>query len=231
MSPYPLSAAEATWLGAQGIAVPEALAGAVEKRRQEFLGGRYCAARALRLAGHTDALVLPIRADHSVEWPAGFVGSIAHAHGLAASAVASSRYYRGLGLDFEPCMEAARAQGVASKIYCGPDEAVGLARALPDWSEAERVTWLFTAKEALYKCLAPICGRFFGFEAAQIVRVLDRGPEAGRFEIELRAELSPEFGAGWRVSGRFERNAGQLASAITLKAGKSGLLPSGNGFV
>jgi PAS domain S-box-containing protein len=212
-SSCPLDVAAKAEFEARGFTMPERLARAVSKRQEEFRAGRYCARKALEKRGCVLSLPLETLPDHSAAWPAGFVGSIAHSHDRAAAAVAKAAQVASVGIDMEPVLTEARAANVRRMILTAGDE--GTVAALSGWSESERVTLVFSAKEAIYKCLRPLCGRYFGFEDASIDGV-DEG--AGIFRFHLHREIGGIFVAGWDGQGRFSREGGWIFAAMELAA-------------
>jgi enterobactin synthetase component D len=144
------------------------------------------------------------------------VGSIAHAHGRAAAAVARASGVAGVGIDCEPAMPDARSAPLRDRILTAHDEALirAAGSGAESWSQGEQVTFVFSAKEAIYKCLRPLGGRYFGFEAAALV-ALDAG--RGDFEFELLEAVGEELGAGWRGQGRFARQGGWIFTGVVLR--------------
>ena len=61
-----------------GLALPVTLDKAVQKRKAEFLAGRYCARAALAQLDGSLAVNIGIGANREPLWPPGFVGSITH---------------------------------------------------------------------------------------------------------------------------------------------------------
>jgi len=94
---------------------------------------------------------MPRRHGHAPQWPPGIVGSLAHSDSHAVAAVARCEDFAGVGVDIEP----------AEPL---PEELIDLVFASgevkpPDSAElVGRI--LFCAKEAAYKALYPIDGRF-----------------------------------------------------------------------
>jgi enterobactin synthetase component D len=194
------------------IDLPPELARAVPKRRLEFLAGRTCATRALgRLAPRLLEEPVPVGADRAPVWPAGIVGSITHAEGFAAAAVARSTDARGLGLDSERLVTAAAMEAVAAQAVTR-EELGALARA--GSSEAMLLTLMFSAKESLFKCLYPLVGRYFDFRDATVVDVSE-GEHS--FTVELRIPLGG-LAAGTRLAGRFAIADGLVHTGIVLRA-------------
>lgn len=199
-------------LVAGGLLFPEeeaAVARAVEKRRQEFRAGRQCARRALAELG-APAGALPVMPSRAPRWPEGVVGSITHCAGLAAAAVAWSRDLSGLGLDAE-LAEPLKAPIV--RLICTDAEIRWMASESPppgtDWAKV-----IFSAKEAVYKCVWPVVGRWIGFLEVTI----DLDPHMGRFTVQ---GADPESLAGVDlrgVRGAYRVSAGLVLTAAVLAA-------------
>jgi 4'-phosphopantetheinyl transferase EntD len=163
------------------------------KRRREFAAGRRCAHRALEELGIPLAPVLRDPGG-APRWPAEVAGSITHAGGYCAAAVGRRSDVGALGID----AELRRPLGAgAVEIVCTPDERSRLASAGGDvpWE-----TVVFSAKESVYKALAPATGRPIGFH--DVALRLD--PAAGAFRAFAGAGVSePVAGLLARVEGRF----------------------------
>ena len=187
-----------------------AVARAIDKRRHEFALGRTCARRALVRLG-LGPVAIPTRPDRAPVWPEGVVGSITHCTGFAAAAVARSTDLRGLGIDAEPATPPLEERLV--RLICTPAEAEDLPRRPP----LEVVDWprlVFSAKEALYKAVAPASGVFLGFQDVE----LDVDPASATFRCRLLRETHPalpDFGA---LRGTFLVYDGFLLTAVVLPA-------------
>jgi enterobactin synthetase component D len=168
------------------VALPTTIRASVPKRRIEFLAGRICAREALRAAGETARHDIAIGFLRAPVWPRGFVGSITRTANLAAVAVALSTDAHAVGIDLEPIMSADVQESVGAGVG-QPGElrlvtAAGLAPRVA-------LTVLFSAKEALYKCLVPLVGQIFDFLDAEVASV-------GSQSLSLR--LRRRLGAGFR---------------------------------
>lgn len=106
-----------------------------------------------------------LRNDRSPAWPKGFIGSITHAKGIAASAVLPISKIKGLGLDLECWLTPELASQIQPNI-CIVEE---LNTFSVDFSFNEKVTLIFSAKEALYKMLYPQVKQFFDFTDAKLI--------------------------------------------------------------
>ena len=196
-----------------GVPVPGALARAVPKRQAEYVAGRYCARAALRASGCTDGRIPPPGDDRAPVWPPGFVGSITHTAGYAAAAAAPASVARGIGLDSEALIRPDTAERVAHMVLTPGSVEEHLDRFWPDWTPAERLTLLFSAKESVFKCLFPLTRVFFGFHDAEMA---DCDAARRTLSFALRRALSAEFPAGARVVARWERTPGLVHTAVAL---------------
>lgn len=157
-----------------------AVARAVEKRVREFATGRHLARLAL------DTLGLPKAAIPSGEareplWPGGCIGSITHSEDLAIAAVAASSSLRSVGIDLEV---ADRVTPELHSRLMTPREC-GL---LPD-ADPGMPGLVFSAKEAGYKAVYPLVGKFIGFQEAEV----DVDWPGRRFELRYTGEHQPNL--------------------------------------
>lgn len=159
-------------------ALPPALSRAVPKRQAEYLAGRYCAALALRQLGADEQV--GIRPDRSPRWPAGCIGSISHCDGHALAIAARATDYRSLGIDLEALLDDDTAEQVGGLVLSAQEW-----RLQPSgWARNRFLTLAFSAKEALYKAIYPLCGRILEFQDACLLAV-----EAGVATLSLRPAL------------------------------------------
>jgi enterobactin synthetase component D len=106
-------------------------------------------------------------------WPDRVVGSITHTGDFAAAAVAWAADIAGLGIDSEQIIDAAAAHDIAA--ICMVDEAT-LFRAADGRSFCEFCTFVFSAKESVFKCLFPLTRKFLEFSDVRITSLdWDRG--------------------------------------------------------
>jgi len=161
------------------ICMPPEIIRSVEKRRREFAAGRICAQTALVLQGEKCSAIGigPLRAPI---WPHGFVGSISHSCGLAAAVVAKTQLFASLGIDVEMVSLVASSLESGGLVgtpveYALLSPALGVDHALPA---------LFSAKEALFKCLAPSVGAYFDFLDVEAVAI-----EGSKIGIRLKRRL------------------------------------------
>lgn len=170
-------------------------------RLREFTAGRAVARQALAELG-LPAAVIPRGSNRAPDWPAGFVGSISHTDGVVAAVVAPAALLVGIGLDIEPAepLEPALVDRV-----CRPGELAGHPG---DPARALRARLHFSAKESVYKCIAPRTGIFLEFEDLAI----SADDASGRFTA---LGLGPGAAAldGPALTGAFVASAGYWVTA------------------
>jgi enterobactin synthetase component D len=185
--------------GLDAQAVPDDLREAVPSRRRDYLAGRRCARLALSalVGGAPD---VPRGPDGAPVWPEGVVGSITHSGthsgALASAAVALGTDARGIGIDTER-LERFGNQSTVARLVVLPSEARIGHPALPD---DLRLPLVFSAKEALFKCLYPLVRRRFYFESAELISV---NVAEGTFQARLTTDLAPGFDPSLEIPGRF----------------------------
>lgn len=148
------------------------VARAIPKRRAEFAVGRGLARGLLHELGFPDLPLLP-GPDRAPCWPLGIAGSIAHDARECLVAVVRIGRIAGVGVDVEP---GAALEERLWRPICTPAERERLAQADP-LSPGRRAHAIFSAKEALYKCLSPGLGWPRAFQDVEI----ELDPEAHRF--------------------------------------------------
>src|ERR1700704_562096 len=144
--------------------LPQALRHATQKRQREFLAGRWCAKQALQGLGAGSTYVA-MAEDRTPIWPDGVVGSITHTGDFAAAAVAWAADIAGGGIDSEQIVDPAAARDIAD--ICMVDEAT-LFKPAHGRSFCEFCTFVFSAKEAVFKCLFPLTRIFLEFSDVRI---------------------------------------------------------------
>lgn len=153
-----------------------AVAGAVNKRVQEFRGGRTCAHRALYELGEFGPILSGPRGEPV--WPPGVVGSITHCVGYRAAAVSRPAVVRAVGTDAEPH---APVPSELHDLVASVEEQDALAQLSRDHPDIHWHRVLFSAKESIYKAWFPITARWLGFDDVS-VRIDAR---AGRFAVSI----------------------------------------------
>jgi enterobactin synthetase component D len=204
--------------------IPVSIARSSPHRRNEWILGRFAARKACEELGVNAARELGIRLDRSPNWPEGLCGSITHKAGLVAVAVGRLNRFRAVGIDSEPLLADAILAEVREQIISSKenDRLLRQDYSRTGLSERALISVVFSAKESVYKCLAPIVGRFFTQLDAAITRI-----ENGRFHGEILIDLSPEFVRGSIFSGNFRVVDDVVHSSMVLAAATAGGLAPG----
>lgn len=177
-----------------GVPIPASLSRALLRRRFEFAAGRYCAQQALGALGAMSGPI-GITDRRTPDWPLGIVGSITHAEGYAAAVVGPSSKFLGLGIDCELLLDESTAERIRALVITPGDAKVLAAAGL---SGPLGTSLVFSAKESIYKCISPLTGTYFSFDAARLTRI---DLQQGTFAFELLEGVGPGFPANFAHSG------------------------------
>ena len=192
---------------AVGIHLPPHVHGAVTNRQLEWLTGRYAAQIACQSIPFSLSQPLGTRKDRSPDWPPEITGSITHKGSSVSAAVAFTKDYRAIGIDCEPILIREVIAEIEEQIL-GPSDVTQN----PVLSYEQLVTIGFSAKESLYKCLAPLTGKFFTHRDATLTEI-----SGERFTMELLVDLSAEFREGQKLSGTYRILDNSIYTAMTIK--------------
>jgi 4'-phosphopantetheinyl transferase EntD len=190
------------------------VATAVPRRRAEFFAGRDAARAALAELGMAP-VGIGRRADRSPDWPDGVIGSLTHTQGLVAAVVAGpngrgaaatrsgSNPGVGIGLDAE--VDRPLPIAVVDRVLDPVERS-----ALGDHVDRDGVV-VFSIKEAVFKALNPLTGRWLEFEDVSVRMRADGHASGGSFEARLspdgRGPLDPST-----IGGRWRRGDGLVLS-------------------
>lgn len=179
---------------------------AVEKRRNEFYAGRWCAAACLHeLKGRW---IIPSNGENRAPvWPVDFCGSISHTNSWAVAAVSSASQYRSIGIDLESkCGLPGDAEWRA--LIAKDEEIDRVSR----YSTTAPLALIFSAKESLFKALNPVTDVFFDFCDA---RVADIG--SGEIRLTLCRSLDAHYAKGDEFVLKFVDEGGHVLTCLALK--------------
>jgi enterobactin synthetase component D len=192
--------------------LPPQLLQAVKSRKLEFSAGRSCVRQALHLLGAACADdSIGVGHDRSPQWPAGYVGSISHANGIALAVVAPADRVYSVGVDLEAVLPMSTFVRVLSSI-ASPSEFAEI-KHVSGLDVTMAATFIFSAKEAVFKCLYPVVQRFIGFNEVEIVSI---NMNAGTYTAHLlisrdEAESIPDL-----INGRFQILGDLICTVMTL---------------
>ena len=167
----------------------KAVRNAVPSRRREFARGRACARHALARLGRRPGPI-GVGPHRQPVWPREIVGSVTHAGGWIAAAVASSDELVALGIDVE----------VMQRLETGVRDRVMQATDRLELGEATPVV-VVSAKESVFKALFPGSGVWMAYDAVS----LRHGSDAGSLRV-APSGISPaapgveDLRGGYRVS-------------------------------
>lgn len=136
-----------------------AFAGAALLARRRSGAARIAARQLFEELYGLENVAIPRASNRSPVWPQGFVGSLAHDEAMGIAAIARSSDFAALGVDIEP-NQALGADLVA--LVATPLEI----RRYPPRVVESRL--LFVIKEAVYKALHPLDGRFLEFQDVEV---------------------------------------------------------------
>ncbi len=181
-----------------------------EKRRREFLAGRYCALKSFESLGHSEKMNLAQTQKGIPLWPDQIVGSISHTSSLACSLVGKKSTYLSVGVDIERRDRFKQLKKIEKKILLPEEfELLNLKR------ENLYLTLIFSMKETVYKCFYPFVQKYFGFHEAQIY---DLNFEKGEFAFVLNNELLKSKNISNRGKGFFFIEENYVLTAILLNS-------------
>lgn len=163
-----------------------------ENNRIKFKLGRVAAKLALAKLGIKSGVLRD--KDGAPIWPSDLVGSISHCKEFGVACVGKKSEFLTLGIDIEDTSRSfkypitTRIATQSEQLWC---------KSNPRY-EAGKAISLFAAKEALYKALAPLVKRYFGFHAAELKWL----KESNSFQITLLESLSSDFDLGFKCQAQ-----------------------------
>ncbi|MDQ3511379.1 MAG: 4'-phosphopantetheinyl transferase superfamily protein, partial [Pseudomonadota bacterium] len=185
-----------------GVACPPSVARSVRKRQAEFLFGRLAAR--LALSGQFPAAAMDevaIGATREPVWPGDAIGSISHCGGVAAAAVQRRSPRSGIGIDIERIATGDASRALLATVVDGQEIALLRSVAGGEWSLEMLLTLVFSAKESLFKGAFGVVGRYFDFDAVQLLS-FDLGRR--RIRLVLTGTLCAQFAQGQHIEIGFE---------------------------
>jgi enterobactin synthetase component D len=192
------------------IHFPNYIANAVQKRKAEFLAGRFCAKKVLNKLKVTNYAVLADK-NRCPLWPEHIKGSITHNNNFAMAAITTKPSVLGIGIDIESIISATVINNIVEEVLFD-DEYSLLKR---DLGTPEMLfSLIFSIKETFFKAAYPSTGYFFGFDAIKIVS-LDF--ESNRFELILCQNLSSFLKQGLLFKGYFKVFGDQVLTMMLIE--------------
>ncbi|WP_300002847.1 4'-phosphopantetheinyl transferase [uncultured Cedecea sp.] len=189
--------------------LPDHLYQAANKRKAEFLAGRWLARQALASLGLENCFV-PRNEDGIPQWPSGIMGSISHNSDTALCAVHYEQGTGGVGIDIESWISPTLASDI-HHIIVSPQEKTVLLDKSTAVTFNYMLTLIFSAKESLFKALYPRVKCWIDFLDVQIS---DINWQKKTFSLTLLKNLAANVQAGDRFSGRFVVNEHAITTLI-----------------
>ena len=159
---------------------------ACRRKQIEFVTGRAAAHVALKQIGLANAF--PVLRGQKGEplWPEGIVGSISHCYPWSVAVAIKGPNLFTVGVDLETTK---RMKGTdITELVCSNTEL--------DWVRGgnlqERLTMIFSAKEAVYKAFYPLCRRYIDFKDVELTWV----PAQSCFHGKFLAPFGPNLPRG-----------------------------------
>ena len=181
---------------------------AVTKRKAEYLAGRHVAQQSLyKLDG--SLCDIPIGVNRAPVWPSHCLGSISHTSDIAVCAVTNQQDNVYLGLDVEMTLSKQSRQDIESLITF--DSEITHFQSAFENREA-LVTFIFSAKESLFKALYPFVNVYFDFLDAEIISV-----DNEQFEIRLVNSINATYKKGMTFKGHYAQSQEKITTVITNK--------------
>jgi enterobactin synthetase component D len=184
-------------------------------RKPTWLAGRIAMHEALRDLGLDDGPILNNQRG-APELPAGVTGSISHKHTLAVALAARRLGGLSVGVDLEPVPTVPPAPtdpgwnhrpDISSRVMT-PDELTALA-ALPASLRRHEVVLHFSLKEAIYKAINPLIGRYVSFQEACVLPHPDGS-------VAVTLALAQQEGP-FVAEARWSEIAGHLLTTATIR--------------
>lgn len=206
---FDITSFDSTLFNKLSIYYPENIQVAVNKRKSEFLAGRFCAKQALAEYEIYDYTIYALRS-RAPSWPKGYIGSISHTSNSAYSIVAKNIEYSGIGIDAEDILSSQLVKDIGKIITT--DSEFNFLHESPLEIEIA-MTLVFSAKESLFKALNPIVEMFFDFFAVKVIEL-----SAKTFKLSLEIDLSSTYKKGHIFEGYYLINKAQVITIVTIKS-------------
>ena len=192
-----------------GVKFNQSLARAVDKRKAEFLAGRYCCKKALASIGVTDFEVV-VGENRAPQWPAGVKGAISHNSHHAMVALTCLPNILGIGIDIESVMSTKTMNDIKGVILRETEHDLLY---VPQARAVVVSSLIFSFKESFFKAAYPSTGYYFDFDAINIDKI---DYESKRFYLTVKQDLNPQIRPGMKFDGLFDFVDEQVISLLIL---------------
>lgn len=179
------------------------------KRTREFASGRAAACLALKQLGFDSPPPVLAGGRREPLWPEGVVGSITHCEPWTIVVTARRSIALAIGIDLESSRRI-HTDDIAALI-CDSTERNWVTE---EGDYRERLTMVFSAKEAAFKAFYPLCKRFIDFKEIRLTWI----PEQSGFRGELLTALNQGFSPGFKFKAGCSRNGDLVLTYVVLSA-------------
>ena len=152
------------------LPLPDDLLDANPKRQLDFLSGRTASQYALNKISDDLKICNSLSATGIPVFPNHIVGSISHTKEYVIALLGLKTDFLSIGCDIETIVPLNRANKLKHKILTETDLKI-LNQAQSDKSFNEIFSAVFSAKEAIYKCVFPLYKKFFGFHDFHLTNI------------------------------------------------------------
>jgi enterobactin synthetase component D len=179
------------------------------ERKAEFIAGRYCAVKILNSIGIIKKDIFS-NEDGTPNWPTDILGSITHAKNYVSVSISNNPNLLGLGRDSEFIFSKTLKKEVGSTIVQNGEMDYS-----KGFSEEEFITFVYSAKESLFKALYPLTKTFFDFDEVEM-----NGLDEKYFKIKLKKPLNKIFRAGQIFKGTYFFEKNLVHTGVDIKKGE-----------
>ncbi len=179
------------------------------ERKAEFIAGRYCALKILNSIGIISNDIFS-NEDGTPNWPPDILGSITHTKNYVSVSISNNSKLLGLGRDSEFVFPKTINKEVGFTIVTKDEWNYS-----KGFTKEEFNTFVYSAKESLFKALYPITKTFIDFNEVKIDGLDDK-----YFKIKLKKPLSRFIAAGQTFKGSYYFEKDLVHTGVDIKKGE-----------
>lgn len=206
---FNLEAYQDNLFDALGIFFPDTVKKSVVKRRAEFLAGRYCSIKALAMLGEFPEYI-PIGKQREPIWPSNSMGAISHTTACATTVVTKDPDVQGIGIDVENLVNTETVEKIRGHIM--PREAATILEQ-KGLTPEQVFTLIFSVKESFFKAAYPQVGRYFDFDA---IEILSFDHEKKEITFRVEENLCPNLQPGLLLNGYYHQFSAEKWATLVI---------------
>lgn len=177
----------------RSIPLPENMRNSINKRKIEFLLGRYCAQKSLFNLG-IQVGFLDRNENRVPIWPNGYTGSISHSNEHFIAVSSSTTNYSGLGVDIEKFISQKYFLSISNFILNYDEK--NLMKEIDSNKKMLFLTLFFSAKESFYKLFFQQTSIKLDFTAISIIKF-----DYNHYIIRLNKTINNKYKRGTVLKG------------------------------